>query len=113
VKNFHMTAHASQALDEMPFELVPLRHLARIDRVSKMRELAASLAHEIKQPIARVSLNAETSLQWIRREPPGLEQAGRALSRIINDAKRPASIVDRNRSLYGRGEPRREPIACR
>jgi PAS domain S-box-containing protein len=86
------------------------RDLARISRVSMMGELAASLAHEIKQPIGGVSLNAETCLQWIRREPPGLEQAGKALSRIINDAKRAANIVDRNRSLYSRGEPQREPI---
>jgi signal transduction histidine kinase len=86
------------------------RDLARINRVSMMGELAASLAHEIKQPIAGVSLNAETCLRWLRREPPGLEQAGGALSRIVNDAKRAANIVDRNRSLYSRGEPRREPI---
>jgi PAS domain S-box-containing protein len=86
------------------------RDLARINRVSMMGELAASLAHEIKQPIAAVSLNAETCLQWIRREPPGLEQARQALSRIINDAKRAASIVDRNRSLYNREAPQRERI---
>ena len=84
--------------------------LARINRVSMMGELAASLAHEIKQPIAGIALNAETCLQWIQREPPGLEQAGQALSRIINDTKRAASIVDRNRSLYSRGAPQREPI---
>ena len=86
------------------------RDLARINRVSMMGELAASLAHEIKQPIAGVALNAETCLQWIRREPPELQQAGQALSRIINDTKRAASIVDRNRSLYSRGAPQQEPI---
>jgi PAS domain S-box-containing protein len=86
------------------------RDLARINRVSMMGELAASLAHEIKQPIAGISLNAESGLRWIRREPPGLEQAQQALSRIINDAKRADSIVERNRSLYSRGTPQREPI---
>jgi PAS domain S-box-containing protein len=86
------------------------RDLARINRVSMMGELAASLAHEIKQPIAAVAVSAEVCLQWLRREPPGLEQARQALPRIINDAKRAASIVDRNRSLYSRGTPQREPI---
>jgi PAS domain S-box-containing protein len=85
------------------------RDLARLNRVSIMGELAASLAHEIKQPIAGVALNAEAGLRWIRREPPGLEQAGEALSRIINVAKRATSIVDRNCSLYSRGKPQREP----
>jgi PAS domain S-box-containing protein len=86
------------------------RDLVRISRVSMMGELAASLAHEIRQPITGVALNAETCLRWIRREPPGLEQAGKAVSRIIDDAKRAASIVDRNHSLFSRGTPRREPI---
>jgi PAS domain S-box-containing protein len=86
------------------------RELARINRVSMMGELAASLAHEIKQPIAAIALNAEVCLQWIRREPPELEQACQALPRLINDAKRAASIVDRNRSLYSRGTPQREPV---
>ena len=86
------------------------RDLARINRVSMMGELAASLAHEIKQPIAGIALNAETCLRWIRREPPGLAQAGDALSRILNDAKRTASIIDRNLSLYSRGALQREPI---
>ena len=86
------------------------RELARINRVIMMGELAASLAHEIKQPIAAVALNAEACLQWMRREPPELEQARHALSGIINAAKRSASIIDRNRSLYGRGTPQQEPI---
>ena len=85
------------------------RDLARINRVSMMGELAASLTHEIRQPIAGVALNAETCLRWIRRQPPGLEQADAALLRIVNDAKRAADIVERNRSLYSRGTPQREP----
>ena len=86
------------------------RDLARINRVSMMGELAASLAHEIKQPIAGIALNAESGLRWISREPPGLEQARQALSRIINDAKRADNIVNRNRSLYSRETPQREPV---
>jgi PAS domain S-box-containing protein len=86
------------------------RDLARINRASMMGELAASLVHEIKQPIASVALNAETCLRWIRREPPGLAQAGEALSRILHDTKRTASIIDRNHSLYSRGTLQREPI---
>jgi PAS domain S-box-containing protein len=86
------------------------RELARINRVSIMGELAASLAHEIKQPLTAVAVNAEACLHWMRREPPELEPARHALSGIIDAAKRSASIVDRNRSLYGRGRPQREPI---
>jgi PAS domain S-box-containing protein len=84
------------------------RELARINRVSMMGELAASLAHEIKQPIAGITLNADACRRWIEHEPPELAQAAQAVARIVNDAKRASSIVDRNRSLYSRGKPRRE-----
>jgi PAS domain S-box-containing protein len=86
------------------------RDLARINRVSMMGELAASLVHEIKQPIAAISLNAEVCLRWIQREAPVLEEAGKALWRIGDDAKRAASIVDRNRLLYSCGTSQQEPI---
>jgi signal transduction histidine kinase len=68
------------------------------------------LAHEIKQPIAAVALNAEACLRWIGREPPELEEAGQALSRIINDAQHAAKIVERNRSLYSRETPQRQRV---
>jgi PAS domain S-box-containing protein len=86
------------------------RDLARINRVTMMGELAASLAHEIKQPIAGVALNAEACLRWIGREPPEFEEAGQALSRIINDAHHAAKIVERNRSLYSRETPQRQRV---
>ena len=86
------------------------RDLARISRVSTMGELAASLSHEIKQPIGGVSLNAEACLRWIASEPPALEHAREAVSRIIADAKRAASIVDRNRLLFSRETLQRERI---
>jgi len=86
------------------------REIARINRVNIMAELAASLAHEIKQPLCAVAVNAEACLHFMRHEPPELERARHVLSAIINAVERSASIVDRNRSLYGRGTPQREPI---
>jgi PAS domain S-box-containing protein len=84
--------------------------LARMNRVSMMGELAASLAHEIKQPIGAAVIEANTSLRWLRREPPCIGQACEAVSRIVHDVTRAADILDRNRSLYGRGTPKRELV---
>ena len=85
--------------------------LARLNRVSMMGELAASLAHEIKQPIAAATTNAQTALLWLQREPPDTGEAREALSRIVNDAKRAADIIERNRSLYRRDTPKRETVS--
>jgi signal transduction histidine kinase/CheY-like chemotaxis protein len=84
--------------------------LARINRVSTMGELAASLAHEVKQPIAAIAISAGASLRWLHHEPPEIEKACQVISHIINDTDRAAHIVDRNRSLYSRGTPQRELI---
>jgi signal transduction histidine kinase len=75
-----------------------------------MGELAASLAHEIKQPITAAATNARTALRWLKREPPDIGEACEAASRIVKDVNRAADIIDRNRSLYRRGTPQWEPV---
>ena len=84
--------------------------LARINRVSIMGELAASLAHEIKQPIAGIAADATAVLRWLRRETPEIEEACESASHIINAAGRAAHIVDRNRALYSREPVEQEPV---
>jgi PAS domain S-box-containing protein len=84
--------------------------LAHINRVSMMGELAASLAHEIKQPIAATVINAETCVRWLRRDVPEVAEACEAAAGIVNDASRAVEILDRVRSLYTRDTPHREPV---
>jgi PAS domain S-box-containing protein len=82
--------------------------LARINRVGIMGELAASLGHEISQPIAAAAINARACLGWLQREPPEIDEARQTVSRIANDVDRAAGIIERNRLLYRRGTPQRE-----
>jgi signal transduction histidine kinase len=84
--------------------------LAHINRVSTMGELAASLAHEIKQPIAAIAANARAVFRWLQRDPPEIEEACQSASHIINETDRAVHIVDRNRALYSRETTRRELI---
>ena len=85
--------------------------LAHMNRVSVMGELAASLAHEIKQPITAAAINAESCLLWLQREPPDLGEAREAVSSIVKSARRAADIIDRNQSLYMRDTPKREMVS--
>jgi PAS domain S-box-containing protein len=84
--------------------------LARINRVSMMGELAASLAHEIKQPISAALMDAKTCVRWLRRDTPDVAEGCEAALRVINDATRAAEIIDRVRSLYTRDTFDREPL---
>jgi len=82
--------------------------LAHINRVSLMGEMAASLAHEIKQPIAGAITSASSGRLWLDRDPPNIDKALAALDRIEKDGNRAASIIDRLRALYKKAPPRRE-----
>lgn len=84
--------------------------LAHINRVSVMGELAASLAHELKQPIAAALTNAKTCVRWLRRDPPDVAEGCEAALRMINDATRAAEVIDRVRSLYRRDTSERERL---
>jgi signal transduction histidine kinase len=84
--------------------------LARVNRVSMMGELAASLGHEIKQPIGAACMYAQACAQWLNREPPKIEEARRDASAMANALSRATEIIDRNRSLFQRESAQREPI---
>jgi PAS domain S-box-containing protein len=82
--------------------------LGHFNRVSMIGELAASLAHEVKQPIAAAVTNANACLRWLARTQPDLEEAREAASRIVKDATRAAEIITRTRSLYQKDAGQRE-----
>jgi len=84
--------------------------LAYMSRVVTVGELAASLAHEIKQPITAAVMNAKTCARWLQRDEPNIAEACEAASRIVKDTTRAAEIIDRVRSLYKRGAPQRELV---
>jgi PAS domain S-box-containing protein len=91
-----------------------LRHLemdlAHINRVSMMGELAASLAHEIKQPITAAAMNAQACTQWLRRDTSDVTKASEAASAMVAALTRAAGIIDHVSSLYRRGTPERELV---
>ena len=82
--------------------------LAHVNRVSMLGELAASVSHELKQPIAAAMTNAKTCLRWLKRELPDVDEAIDATSRIVNDGTRATEIIERLRSLYKKSPPQRE-----
>jgi PAS domain S-box-containing protein len=84
--------------------------LAYMNRVTTMSELAASLAHEIKQPIAAAVTDANTCLRWLTRDNPDVEEARQTASRMVKDATRAADIISRIRTLFKKGTLERELV---
>ncbi len=84
--------------------------LAHINRVTMLGEMAASLAHEIKQPIAAAITSANSCIEWLAHEPPNLDRARVAAARIDKYGNRAAEIIDRIRSFYKKSPPQRELV---
>ncbi|MBV9216165.1 MAG: PAS domain-containing protein [Acidobacteria bacterium] len=85
--------------------------MAHINRVSMLGELTASLAHEIRQPIAAALTNANACMRWLKHDPPDLEEVRAAVDRISRDGNRAAEIITRLRSFYTKGvPPKRESV---
>jgi signal transduction histidine kinase len=84
--------------------------LSHINRVNMMGELAAALAHEIKQPIAASITSASACLRWLAHDPPDLKRARAAAARIEQDGNRAADVINRLRSFYKKGSPPKREI---
>jgi PAS domain S-box-containing protein len=82
--------------------------LAHANRVATMGQLTASIAHEVKQPIAATVSNAQAGLRWLIREPPDLEEVRQALACIAKDGKRAGDVVGRIRDLIQKAPPRKD-----
>jgi PAS domain S-box-containing protein len=84
--------------------------LAHANRVATMGQLTASIAHEVKQPIAATVSNAQAALRWVERRPPDLEEVRQALAHIVQDGKRAGDVVGRIRDLIKKAPPREDRL---
>jgi PAS domain S-box-containing protein len=84
--------------------------LARINRVTTMGELAASLAHELSQPISGAITNANVCLRKLGNDQPNFDEVRTAVTRIGRDAQRAADIITRIRSQFEKGSPQPQTL---
>jgi PAS domain S-box-containing protein len=84
--------------------------LAHVHRVTAMGQLAASIAHEVNQPIAATVTNAQAALRWLDRRPADLQEVRQALARIAKDGHRAAEVIDEIRALIKKAPPRKDRL---
>lgn len=84
--------------------------LVRVMRVTTMGELAASIAHELNQPLAAIVTNGQASLRWLGSNPCNLLEAVEAVRRTIHDANRASEIIKHIREFLKRGEGQRAAV---
>jgi PAS domain S-box-containing protein len=84
--------------------------LAHVNRVTTMGQLAASIAHEVSQPITGVIANADAAMGWLGRQPPNLDQARYSLGEIVNNGKRAGDVIGRIHALIKKVPPRKDGL---
>jgi len=80
--------------------------LAHANRVATMGQLTASIAHELKQPLAAVVTSGNTISRWLTSYPPEIEKANQSLNRVIKGANRASDVLDRIHCLVKKDLPR-------
>jgi PAS domain S-box-containing protein len=84
--------------------------LAHVNRVTTTGQLAASIAHEVNQPLAGVIANAEACLRWLDRGTPDLDAARRSAEWIIDDGNRASEVIRRVRALANKTSIEKLPL---
>jgi PAS domain S-box-containing protein len=84
--------------------------LERLNRVMLLEEMAASIAHEVNQPISAVITNANAGLRWLGARQPDLDEVRHALGRIVRDGTRAGEVIGRIRALVRKLPPRRDAL---
>jgi PAS domain S-box-containing protein len=107
VVDLHDWKEAQQALQMTQLEL------AHVNRVTTVGQLAASISHEVMQPIAAGITNAQAALRWLGSQPPDLEEVRQALGRIVKEGNRATDVIDRIRALIKKAPPRKDRLKIR
>jgi PAS domain S-box-containing protein len=85
-------------------------NLAHVTRVTTLGQLAASISHEVNQPLAAIVTNGEAALRFLRRDPPELDEVRGALTSMIAEGKRASEIVKRIRAMMQKTTPQSAPV---
>jgi PAS domain S-box-containing protein len=86
------------------------RELAGITRRTTMGAMTASIAHELRQPLASLITNANAGLRWLDRAEPQLEEASAAFRRIVDNGNRASTVVAGIRSMFRKDLSERTPV---
>src|SRR6202011_3297556 len=84
--------------------------LAHVNRVTTTGQLAASIAHEVNQPLAAVVANAEACLRWLARGTPDLDAVRRSVEWVIDDGNRASGVIRRVRALANKADIEKVPL---
>ncbi|MGA8751573.1 MAG: sensor histidine kinase [Pseudolabrys sp.] len=73
---------------------------ADMNRIATAGELTASIAHEIKQPLAAMVTNANAGLRWLAKETPDLDETRKAMTNVVSDGHRASEVIGSVQAMF-------------
>jgi len=95
--------------DELDRSVVELQR-ERNNRLMNLEAMAASIGHEVRQPLAGIASNGGAVLRFLDHMPPNLDEVRLAVNRIVRDSHRASEVFDNIRALFGKADRGHEPI---
>ncbi len=86
------------------------RQVWHADRVARTAVLAASLAHELSQPLTAILSNAQAGLRFLAQDPPDIADLREILQDVVRDDKRASAVINGLRTMLRRQETEREQV---
>lgn len=87
--------------------------LAHVTRITTLGELAASIAHEVNQPLAAVATNGTAGLRWLNRDVPNVDEVRSAIERMMSETHRASEVIRRIRAMSRKTDPQSVPVDLR
>src|SRR4029077_11696143 len=82
----------------------------RENKLMNVEAIIASIAHEVRQPLSAITMNATAALRFLGRSPPDFEETRAALSRLVGQSRRASEVFDGIRDLFRKVGQSREPL---
>jgi two-component system NtrC family sensor kinase len=109
IENTRLIAELRQRTNQLDRSVADLQR-ERNNKLMNLEAMAASISHEVRQPLASIATSGSAGLRFIKHMPPNLEEVQLAFNRIIGDCRRASQVFDNIRALFGKGDEGYEPI---
>jgi len=109
IENTRLIAELHQRTNQLDRSVADLQR-ERNNKLMNLEAMAASISHEVRQPLASIATHGSAALRFLEHTPHNVEEVRSALNWIISDSHRASQVFDNIRSLFGKGDEGYEPI---
>ncbi len=109
IENTRLLTELRQRTDALGRSVAELQR-ERNNKLMNLEAMAASISHEVRQPLASIASNGGAALRFLGHTPPNLEEVRAALNRMVSESHRASEVFDNIRALFGKADQGHETI---